>query len=410
MALGRVVQVGPGAPLQEVHEAVDVAQGRAQVMGDGVAERLHLGVDRGELLDVVRQLQVEALDAARGLALLGDVLRHRHARDDAALLVAHGHDLDAVVPPGVGDLERAGAPFQGPEIERLDLRTHLRGHHLLHRPAHERLGPRQARAVGHQVTEVAVEEQERAVGEVVRGRAVGRFAGSYGLFRTQPGPRLSGHHERGASERDDGHERAQQHDQRRPLRAGAGGALAQGEQDAFLAREVVDGGAHLAHQLFTLVGERGLERRGVRLRAPGRDGSVQRRHTHLDRRAQAAESALLGRVVRDQHAEVIEARGDVAARDLVAVEVPFGAGESVAPPRRLRARDVGVRRSQGCEHFVRMSDPLGSLDQGTDAADGHGADTHQQHDAQQERSDHAPIDRPVRGARLAEESVHFGCR
>jgi len=88
---------------KQVGEAVDAAQGRAQVVRDGVGEGLQFAVGNGEfggaLADAVLQLGVEFAHLVLGTLLVGDVAHQRIGAAHRAVgaAIRHRFDLDDAV-------------------------------------------------------------------------------------------------------------------------------------------------------------------------------------------------------------------------------------------------------------------------------------------------------------------------
>ena len=86
----------PGVFLQQFHEAQDMAQRRAQIVGDGITERFQFLVGGLQLRrafdNALLQLVVQLADFLLGRLAFGDVGADGHVLARFALIIEEGHD------------------------------------------------------------------------------------------------------------------------------------------------------------------------------------------------------------------------------------------------------------------------------------------------------------------------------
>ena len=180
-ALPRVLEI-VGMDQVEGAASHQLRGGVAEQAGGGGAgvHDLGVGVDQGYCVVTVLDERSEAC-LARAQHLLrplggGDVVHQRQPGDDRALLVPQRPRVDGKPVAPLRDLRCARCPRQGPPEQRLEHRMHVGWQGLGERLALERVAPEapRPRALRQDEAELAVEQRQRAVGEVAGERPVER--------------------------------------------------------------------------------------------------------------------------------------------------------------------------------------------------------------------------------------------
>ena len=366
---GLLVRAFAQVAVELVGEAGDMAQRRAQVVRDRIAERLQLAVDLGHLLDLALKLPVQFLHPQLHRALQGDVAdRHQHH-----FVIAVGqrhapgvdqHDADAlvaaallvlVIPQLAPAQQHVGQPLEDDRIGP-DAATDLGQRPPVQRRRTLTIQFGEGRVVQHHLLRAI--EQRDGLSHGLQHRPGARAFPQQALLGAGAAaylPPQQPHHQR--QQQQLRHQRGPRHQRRLPLLPfGLGHALGQHgllvplqfPDDA--ADRVVEG--HLLDQLPLL----------LRVAGGAAGDLLGQRYAPLQQRIHATHAQQLFLVVAHQPRQLI----DVGV-DLVGLVHALAQRRSVdalgqRQRRRFDVTDVGLQVVQPRAHLVGMRHPLRGID------------------------------------------------